>query len=275
MYALLLAAMILVGLQPPSAPTRPDDPKARAEYNRRVRGDGPRKTVYEQGKERTFENNPEGAVLCLKLAERSLEKGQYNEFCFLMATNYFALNNKAEASKWVKNFKDSFEQPKERRHENLIYLMELDLANWKDGDLGDIERDMKISGGRLENAFAGKGTQDVQKQIVDKLDKLIKEQEDKKNGSGKGDGQDEQKAQKPGQQPGNPSGPAPDSVVMGGSGKGVVDEKKLREYSQNWGTLPPDRRAAIVQEITRDLPPKYKPMIDEYFRALNRMHPNK
>jgi hypothetical protein len=27
-----------------------------------------------------------------------------------------------------------------------------------------------------------------------------------------------------------------------------------------------------VQEITRDLPPKFKPMIEEYFKSLNRVN---
>ena len=59
---------------------------------------------------------------------------------------------------------------------------------------------------------------------------------------------------------------------MGGSGAGKVDEKKLRMAAEVWGTLPPEKRAAIVEEINRDLPAKYKPMIDEYFKSLNRVH---
>ena len=53
---------------------------------------------------------------------------------------------------------------------------------------------------------------------------------------------------------------------------GKVDDRKLREAAEQWGTLPPDRRDALVQELTRDLPARYKPMIDEYFRSLNRLH---
>jgi hypothetical protein len=59
---------------------------------------------------------------------------------------------------------------------------------------------------------------------------------------------------------------------MGGSGPGNVDEKKLRQIAEEWGSLPPEKRAKIVEDITRDLPAKYKPMIDEYFKALNRVH---
>jgi hypothetical protein len=59
---------------------------------------------------------------------------------------------------------------------------------------------------------------------------------------------------------------------MGGSGKGTVDEKQLRQIAESWGTLPPEKRAKIVEDITRDLPAKYKPMIDEYFKSLNRIN---
>jgi hypothetical protein len=62
---------------------------------------------------------------------------------------------------------------------------------------------------------------------------------------------------------------------MGGEGKGLVTEKKLRQVAENWGSLPPMERAKVVQEVTRDIPAKYKPMVDEYFKALNRIHPVK
>ena len=54
---------------------------------------------------------------------------------------------------------------------------------------------------------------------------------------------------------------------MGGSGAGKVDEKKLRKIAEKWGTLPPEKRAKIVEDITRDLPAKYKPMIEELLQV--------
>jgi hypothetical protein len=59
---------------------------------------------------------------------------------------------------------------------------------------------------------------------------------------------------------------------MGGSGPGNVTDAQLRKISEEWGTLPPEKRAKIVEDITRDLPAKYKPLIDEYFKSLNRVH---
>jgi hypothetical protein len=57
---------------------------------------------------------------------------------------------------------------------------------------------------------------------------------------------------------------------MGGAGAGKVDDRKLREAAENWGTLPPDRRQSLMHEITRDLPPRYRMEIENYFRSLSR-----
>jgi hypothetical protein len=133
---------------------------------------------------------------------------------------------------------------------------------------------MDNSGRRLELARAGEKTQDIQKKIVFRLDELIKQLENQnKPGQGQANGGNCPNGGKPGQ--GNqtqPSNPAQDSVIMGGSGKGTVDEKQLRQIAESWGTLPPEKRAKIVEDITRDLPAKYKPMIDEYFKSLNRIN---
>jgi hypothetical protein len=63
-----------------------------------------------------------------------------------------------------------------------------------------------------------------------------------------------------------------DSRIATNGGKGEIDEKKLRNYEAVWGKLPEAERKKVVQEITRDLPAKYKPMIEDYFRSLNRLH---
>lgn len=196
----------------------------------------------------------------------------YNDYYYYRLLNHFKLNDKTKALEDLKNLENSFNFNKlARRQDSLVFLMSEDLKNWKEGDLGDIERDMKKSADRLQIAQGGKETQKIQKDIVDKLDKLIKDQENKgKGGDGQGDKDAQAKQQKQG--PGGQGQPAPDSIVMGGQGKGKLDEKELKKIAESWGTMPPAQRAKVVQEITRDLPEKYRPMIEEYFKALNRVH---
>jgi hypothetical protein len=158
--------------------------------------------------------------------------------------------------------------------------MFFEMQNWSADpkDLSNITRLMDNSGRRLELARGGEKTQDIQKKIVFRLDELIKDLENKnKPGQGQANGGNCPNGGTPGNGPpgGNtvqPSSPAGDSVIMGGSGSGKIDEKQLRQIAETWGSLPPDKRAKIEAELTRDLPPKYELMIKEYFNSLNRIH---
>ncbi|MBX9623289.1 MAG: hypothetical protein K2X82_05705 [Gemmataceae bacterium] len=161
------------------------------------------------------------------------------------------------------------------RYKMVAILMAFDMANWSPDpkDFTNIERLMDNSGRRLDLARPGEKTQDIQKRIVFRLDELIKELENQCKGQCNGGNCPN--GGKPGNKAGGsltPSSPAPDSVAKITSGAGRVDDKKLREVAEQWGGLPADKRAKVVEELTRDLPAKYKPMIDEYFKSLNRVH---
>jgi hypothetical protein len=165
------------------------------------------------------------------------------------------------------------------RYKMVATLMFFEMQNWSPDpkDLSNIERLMDNSGRRLELARAGEKTQDIQKKIVFRLDELIKEMENKnKPGQGQANGGNCPNGSQPGNQPGGnttqPTQNAADSVIMGGSGAGKVDEKQLRQIAETWGNLPPEKRAKIIDDIKRDLPAKYRDRIEEYFKSLNRIH---
>src|SRR5215212_7468746 len=130
------------------------------------------------------------------------------------------------------------------RYKMVATLMFFEMQNWSGDpkDLSNITRLMDNSGRRLELARGGEKTQDIQKKIVFRLDELIKELEAKAKQSQCQGGNCPGGGDKPGSKPGgntvNPNAPATDSVIMGGSGPGKVDEKKLREYAEKWGTMP-------------------------------------
>jgi hypothetical protein len=69
------------------------------------------------------------------------------------------------------------------RYKTVGALMLLDMLTWKEKDLNWIARKMDNSGRRLELARGGPVTQKIQKDIVNRLDELIKEMENKKGGS--------------------------------------------------------------------------------------------
>ncbi len=159
------------------------------------------------------------------------------------------------------------------RYKLVATLIYFDMQNWSSDrkDLGNIGRLMDNSGRRLDLARGGKQTQDIQKKIVFALDEKIKEMENQ--AKGKCNGGSCPNGGQPGQGGSNtPSSPQSDSYGGGNGGAGKVDEKKLRKFSEEWGKMPPAERAKAIQEISKDLPPKFKPMIEDYFKSLNKIN---
>ena len=59
-----------------------------------------------------------------------------------------------------------------------------------------------------------------------------------------------------------------DSQIARTSGPGRVDPKKLENLAQNWGKLPEKERAQAMQDLTRDMPAKYREVVENYFKKL-------
>jgi hypothetical protein len=59
-----------------------------------------------------------------------------------------------------------------------------------------------------------------------------------------------------------------DSRIAKNTGPGKVSEKDLQALAQKWGKLPEKERAEAMQGLTRDMPPKYREVIETYFRKL-------
>ena len=53
-----------------------------------------------------------------------------------------------------------------------------------------------------------------------------------------------------------------------GPANGKVDEKELKKIAEVWGTLPDSERIKIAQRMVTEAPAKYKPYVEEYFKAL-------
>ena len=53
-----------------------------------------------------------------------------------------------------------------------------------------------------------------------------------------------------------------------GRGPGQVDPKRLKEMAEGWGKLPEKERAKAMVELTRDMPPRYREVIENYFKKL-------
>jgi len=136
-------------------------------------------------------------------------------------------------------------------------LMISDMESLEADSLDEIARLMEDI--RRRQALHRSGTRviDQEKKVIEKLDQLIEEIEQKM----------QQQAASQAQAKSGSSKPMQESENAGGIGKGDVTERSLDEGGE-WGNLPPQKRAAALAEMSRDLPPHYREVIEEYFRQL-------
>ena len=64
--------------------------------------------------------------------------------------------------------------------------MHFDMVTWQDKDLGWISRKMGVIKDRLDISRGGKKTQKMQKEVLVRLDEMIKEKENQQKGNSNG-----------------------------------------------------------------------------------------
>jgi hypothetical protein len=172
-------------------------------------------------------------------------------YLFHRAVGEHALVNKgpalADAKRLLSQAVDSPE-----RYKTIATLMLLDMQSWKEKDLGAVARKMGNIERRLDLARGGPQTQKLQKEVISRLDELIKELENKAKDCNCNGGSCPNGGQKDGQ--GSAGGPAQknpmkDSRVATNGGSGKVTTRKIRELMERWGKLPPNQRADTPAEL--------------------------
>lgn len=143
-----------------------------------------------------------------------------------------------------------------RRFQQVARLLERDLANLDDESLGKVAKQMDDVGRRLSLGRAGKQVQVIEDDVLDALDKLIKQTE-----------QQQQQQQSSANQPSQSNKPMEDSRPAELKAPGRVDAKDIGKKA-GWGDLPPKEREQALQQIGRDFPAHYREVIEEYFREL-------
>jgi hypothetical protein len=217
-----------------------------------------RRRVYEEALE----------ALRLVKAEEVVDPSAY---LFYRAVAEHSLMLKDDATRSVIRLLDDVSEVPDR-YKMVAVLIAFDMGSWQEKDLGAIARKMDNIERRLELARGGPKTQKIQKEVVARLDEMIKALENQCKGNCNGG------ACPNGGQPGNsnkPSSPQLDSYGGKNTGPGNVDPKQLERIAQAWGTLPPKERAEAMQTLTRDMPAKYREVIENYFKKLATSEANK
>lgn len=158
------------------------------------------------------------------------------------------------------------------RYQAMAVLMLVDMSQWKEKDLGEIARKMSNIERRLELVRGGPQTQKMQKEVVARLDEIIKKIENDQQGGGQTPPSAEpppgEQEPKPGQPQGPTAKPMDDSKRADTRGRGDDGNERLRQIADIWGTLPPKERAKVIAELSRDLPPTYRDLVEKYFKKL-------
>jgi hypothetical protein len=190
-------------------------------------------------------------------------------YLFHRAISEHALLLKPEATTTISRIIDDAPFSPER-YKNVAVLMLLDMQTWKDKDLSAVARKMENIERRLELARGGPQTQKLQKEVVMRLDELIKELENKCKGGGQCNGGSCPNGGNPDGNPGgnNPTAPAGNPGIVTQGGPGYIDQKRLKTLVANWGSLPPREQARALQELTRGMSPRHREAIENYLRNL-------
>jgi len=141
------------------------------------------------------------------------------------------------------------------RYVAVARLMKADLSRLNEDSLDHIARRMEDIGRRLDLGRAGPRVREIEDGVIESLDKLIKEIEDRQQQSAGGANNVQS------------SSPAQDSRILGGKGPGEVTKKAIGNES-GWGNLPPKERERAMQQIGREFPFHYRDAIEQYFRKL-------
>lgn len=206
-------------------------------------------------------------------------------YLFHRAVCEHALLLKAEARGTILTLlKESIDAPE--RFKTVSMLMLLDMQTWKEKDLGAVARKMDNIERRLELARGGPQTQEIQRDVIARLDELIKEMENQAkqqqqqpspgqgppNGGSCPDGQAPGDGNSPGNNPGQPTKPMQDTNINGGqSGSGKVDQAKVRKMLEGWGNLPPQEQVRIQREITDligGMRPEHRQIYEDFVRRV-------
>ncbi len=145
-----------------------------------------------------------------------------------------------------------------RRYAVVAKLLEEDLKSLQDESLDHIARRMNDVRRKLGLGRGGKKVREQEDGIIESLDKIIKKLEDQQSSSSSAGGmQDNIRS----------SSPAPDSMPIGGKGPGDVNKRDIGSQA-DWGSISPAEREKALQEISRDFPPHFRDVIEQYFRRL-------
>ena len=176
---------------------------------------------------------------------------------FVRAVAEHALMRKAEAMESIDRLlADVAAVP--TRYRTVAALMADDMERWSDVGLDPIAREAAAVKDRLELGRSGEKTQEMEKDVLARLDALIHELE----------GPQGAPVVIPPDSDAQPVRPQDDSFGGNDSGRGRIDMKKLQDAAAQWGNKAPKERAEAMRDLSRNLSPELRETVERYFKEL-------
>ncbi len=151
--------------------------------------------------------------------------------------------------------------------------MRLEIERRERGTLEEVATVMDYVAGRLRIADARGSVRDRQQQVLDLLDKMIKESEDREQQARNAAARRARSGgREGGRNPaqGAPNKPAEESEARptAQSGAANLHGAPLATPGEMWGKLPPAERERILQSLKDRFPSRYRQLVEQYYRSL-------
>ena len=146
----------------------------------------------------------------------------------------------------------------------------IELLMFKKGTLDEVSQKMRYSERKLGLQNTGRETQKRQKEIVDLLNKMIKDEERKEVANNVSNNSQEN------QKPEKPQSPKNEQIEVGSSGSsnqsnGKVVKKKYSDGPRSpWSQLRDRMRDPANTAVKEKLPPRYRDLVEKYYEKANK-----
>ncbi len=219
--------------------------------------------LYHLGRLLLDGDDPEGAADAFSrfFAGKSHLSPLEPEASFFYGISLSKIPSPEEAAEVLASFLKGFPRAPERYRAVAAQVLQ-ELRAPQADPLEGIADLMKSVERNLKRGDPGEKTVRREKEILDKLDDLLKKMEPKKNSRkspSSGGGADSK-----------PSRPASNSKPHG-SPKGLGSLHRGRAaLAERWGKLPGKEREKVLQELRKRFPPRYSALLEAYFRKLSK-----
>lgn len=209
----------------------------------------------EQHRQLVIAERYESALTVSKLCNQSSTHMYYQAVACWKTKDYVKANRYIKDALFLGNLSERHQVVLERMQEEIKVLAD------DNNKMLDISTDMDVIERRLRLGLGGSKTQDIQKEVIRKLDKEIKEMEDaiqKANAMNKGDSR--------------PSVPQGESKIIEGPkpGEGEIANKNMVQTNEVWGKMPEKEKVKALEAINRQLPLHIREAAEGFSKALEK-----